>query len=206
MPDSPDYLVPNWDQPRPSPTDIVDLWKSMKIDTLRDEPPDELLGFVNELRRVLGNGQVLYAQFQLHDHPTLAWFASRNLFETCAFVDNVLRLALRTSAASPLFEGLRNIEAITEIDPILLDGTLALRLVQGGAYQSLRGREVEAKRLGTEAAKFLTSGHLDRDSVLIYQTFESWSDWFLDVAWDSTLFVFEKRTRRFSILAGTDTD
>lgn len=139
-------------------------------------------------------------------HPTLAFYLARNRFADCGFVNNLVK---RLSLVAPVPEFLqkpRRLKELNEVDPLMLDGMLAGRLVWGGAYASFREREKRAKKIGVDASRAIIGDRYSLNDFWIAETTEKWSPWFLGIAWDSTFFVFDKKRAILSILVGTDTD
>lgn len=70
-------LTPDWQQPRPSPEDVEDMWKS--IDLVRASLPSEPFGsFIEQVRKSHDNGGVYLAAFDVGPDRVFDWYASRN--------------------------------------------------------------------------------------------------------------------------------
>ncbi|WP_226022247.1 hypothetical protein [Halomicrobium salinisoli] len=107
-----------------------------------------------------------------------------------------------------------------------LDGHLAARLVDGGAYYGFLeppfhdvdaeidgyehvpdsyGDRSDAKRLGERFVDAVFDERYDEFSA--YVTFDQWCDWFVSVpAWDATYVCFDQRTRLAWVLVVTGAD
>ncbi len=82
-----------------------------------------------------------------------------------------------------------------------LEGALIMTLVQGGAYKRFAGAEDEARRLSRD---FVTAiGH---EHAQVFKILGAWTDWFCDVAWDSSFVILDAQRMRWWILCMTDTD
>lgn len=88
--------------------------------------------------------------------------------------------------------------------PFQLGGGLAWMLSAGGAYRCFERGGIEAKRLGEEAAAEMLAASYD--DALAFQCGAAWSDFFLEVAWDHTFLVVDRKRRIVHALLATDTD
>jgi len=75
-------------------------------------------------------------------------------------------------------------------DPFFLDGRLARVLHNGGAYSTAYGDGREAKTLALEACDAIFGLRFAEVSLL--ESFQAWTPWFKDNAWDLTLVVFDR--------------
>ena len=89
-------------------------------------------------------------------------------------------------------------------DQFLLDGTLSRILFSGGAYSSTRGDGRTEKAFALSVCEAIFGQRFGE--VSCYLSSEPWTGWFRGIAWDITVIVFDRRTRRLWILAITDTD
>jgi hypothetical protein len=85
-----------------------------------------------------------------------------------------------------------------------LTGILATIIVQGGAYKAFQGSAAQAKDLADEAVADLTGRRYE--DFRLDQTYEPWTPWFYNVAWDHTLVLTDYRNAELTILCITDTD
>jgi hypothetical protein len=82
-----------------------------------------------------------------------------------------------------------------------MEGALTVTLLRGGAYKQFTGTEDEARRLSREFVTVI--GH---DHAQVFKIEGAWTDWFYDVAWDSSFVIYDAQCMRWWILCMTDTD
>lgn len=87
---------------------------------------------------------------------------------------------------------------------IKLAGEWAALLVLGGAYKRFEGSEEEALGLAAAAVEELIEGRYEQ--VAVYYSYEPWSGWFFDVAWDQTWFLVDRDRGEVTLVCTTDTD
>lgn len=201
------FLQRNYDgTSAPSKSDLIKMWRSTSIDVLSVNPPPGLQPFLTAWGGLLVNGGVIYVRFSIPNNPILGWYVSRNRIDECGLLDRIIQTAIDTPGL-PEFQELKNpLKKVLIVEPLMLDGVLAHKLVWGGAYQSFRGRESKAKDLGIAASESLISNRYSWDDVFMYESYDAWSTWFHGIAWDWTLFVVDKHAQELTLLAGTDTD
>jgi hypothetical protein len=168
---------------------------------------DELLGV---WRSVLANGGVLLTRVRWTGPRTDEWFrTSAKVFEYESF-----RCLLDSAAVRTALPELRIPEPYPISSPpefpqnppgtLTLDGEIAGNVVAGGAYERFRGTAKEAKQLATAAVSELTQDRHEDFNVFV--SFEPWTPWFYDVAWDCTWIMVDRRLREATLLVATDTD
>jgi hypothetical protein len=86
--------------------------------------------------------------------------------------------------------------------PLLLAGSIARALAEGGAYAKLPG--IRAKQLGDAFAHRLLQDRYE--DFLLFESGVAWSNFFHDIAWDGTWVLIDKRNHLIHILMATDTD
>ncbi len=195
-------LEPDWNQDRPTDDDIRLLWAGDVFTPIALEGPaiDEV---ISEFRRshVNGGAELLAASFV--DHPTLAWFVSRNRFDEVGFYDQFLGSSVIRSA------GVEADHRLSEYDigwgnSYSFAGEIARSIMAGGAYYSFVGQGVEAMEL-TDRFRYELFG--DRyEEIHIAHAHWAWATWFDDIAWDATWIGVDKRERRVWALLKTDSD
>lgn len=201
------WLEPNRDRGVPSFDAVKAAWESgdrLIVAPANDERIERLL---SALAATHVNGGALFASFLSPPDPVLGWDASRNRFEECQSIERFLTSpafrealpALRVDALPKSAEFEWNTE-----NAFALDGQLGALVFWGGAYEQFAGTAAEAKKLGNDfcAALFGTR----YSEVAVYRSHRPWSPWFFDIAWDATWLIIDKRERRVSLLAVTDTD
>ena len=210
-------LEPDWNQPKPTWQDAQLMCARVPLAPLMVESTviDDVLA---RLRVSHSNGGAVLASIQVGANDTFDWFASRNRLLEFDVLRSLLRRESIRDALPELMipiEEASNGESDTceivkargfEFDnPFLFDGQLAARLFTGGAYGS--SQKIEAK-----AAKQLAMGFCDAvfqqryGDVSLFSSYDAWTPWFHGIAWDWTAILFDRRDRRLSILAVTDTD
>ena len=196
----------DYNQKRPKQTEdaIREMWQEVHISVCDESSPavDRLL---QALRHVHANGGAHFALFNIEVNPTFRWFMARNLWEAIELPENLLRSHV---VAGALPEVCREVETGSfgfELeDGFTLSGKLTKTLVRGGAYERHQAGPGDAFFVADEFRRWL---YHDRfDEVLVLRSWESWSPWFFDIAWDETWLIFDKRLSKFAVLTMTDTD
>jgi hypothetical protein len=210
-------LVPVWDQPKPSFDDAQAMCSQVGL-AFEEAQPASVAEVLDSLRESHVNGGAAFASFRVADSHTFDWFASRNRFAEYDILPMILR---REEVRTRLPELRIPIEVTPDTqsqscsmatadgfkmdDPFLFDGRLAHTLYAGGAY----GRNT---RLDARQAKLLALAACDDlfeqrfSDINLFTSYDAWTPWFQNVAWDWTTFLFDRRKRIFSVLAVTDTD
>jgi hypothetical protein len=198
-------LEPNWEQERPSLSEIQGFLAEFQVAFEPWSHPalDRLLEL---LRSTHVNGGAEFASFKLAMHPVLHWFGSRHSLDEIDFFERFL--ALPTVVANlPELE----IEYPFRIAPefewgssFTLDGEIAQTLVSGGAYDRFTGTGKEAKEIGVQFCSALFDGRFTE--VQVYRTSQGWTRWFRRIAWDHTWLGVDNREHRVWLLSVTDTD
>jgi hypothetical protein len=204
-----ELLTPDWQQPRPSPANVEDMWAS--IDIKRVDLPSQPFGnFIEHVRKSHDNGGAYLAAFDVAPDRVFDWYASRNRLsdDGCleGFVTHYtvrealpeLRIPSSIAPVSTCNNGFR------QSDQFLLDGTFAHVLYNGGAYHNAQGDGRTEKKFALEVCDAMFG--LRYGEISCYPNYDRWIPWFRGIAWDLTLVVFDRRTRRIWFLAVTDTD
>lgn len=181
------------------------MWAAVGFDRIDSSFP-AIGAFLKEMRPLYANGKVEHAAFTLPDHPVFDWFASRNQYHEMGFFEQFWK-ARGPKEVFPY--ALRDLNFFDQKyfsfgSPFQLGGGLAWMLSAGGPYHRFEGGGVEAKRLGEEAATEMLAGSYD--DALGFQCDIAWSGFFLDVAWDHTFMVIDRKRRTIHALLATDTD
>lgn len=195
----------DWNHQRPSDTSVRHMWNGVEL-LPNLEPIDAIDQYVALMRESNVNGGAIVARFNMSCNRDFDWFASRNRWTEIDFFSNFFtHLTVREQLAS-VVDGLK-----TEINQLFewrssltLDGELARNLVFGGAYKKFDGTALEAKQIGIEVCKGLFGDRFN--DVEVFATNSPWSSWFMDVAWDSTHLIIDRRNRNVSLIMSTDTD
>lgn len=179
------------------------MWNSLLIDFVAAKSP-AIEEYVTQLGKCYINGSVKYGCFKLGDSEVLDWYCSRNRLKEMQFFRKVWEQEPIKS-----FFNLSDIcddsnKAFKWSSPFLLGGSLAWVLDGGGPYEKPDWGGAISKELGEKAALELIANDYE-DSVVITCNL-AWCSFFLDVAWDCTWVVLNKKTRLLHVLMATDTD
>lgn len=194
-----------------TPSEVPDFAARQAMWSAIDFPPiDEAFPaierYVRELRPLYANGKVEHRAFRLASHPVLDWFLTRNQYHEAGFFERFWSLPGPRGAFPHPIHDLnpydRNIFSFCS--PFLLGGSLAWGLAAGGAYHRFPRGDLEAKRLGEEAALEMLGGTYEHS--LAYECGIAWSDFFFDVAWDRTFIAINPKGQTVHVLLATDTD
>jgi hypothetical protein len=202
------WSVIDWSAPRPDAEAVARARSTVTFAPL-PEDRDAVPAFVGALGGLMRHGGALSARFRVAGGGSAArWFLSRNRFAEFGF----LRLLLGSAALAEALPELGGVafarppdEGFRQVDPVLLDGTLAAALCWGGAYASFADRPAAAKDLGVALSDAVV-GRRFRDVRLHVGEPPWWSPWFRGVAWDGTWVVTDLARREVLLLCATDTD
>lgn len=173
--------------------------------------PSEPFGkFIEQIRRSHDNGGAYLVAFDVGPDPVFDWYASRNrLFEDGVLAGFVTHPVVRE--ALPELKIPKSIQpaetcntGFRMFDQFLLDGTLAHVLYQGDAYHSSQGDAKAEKAFALEVCEAMFG--LRYGEISCIPNYDRWTSWFKGIAWDLTIVVFDRRTRRIWLLVVTDTD
>ena len=95
--------------------------------------------------------------------------------------------------------------ALHPLNSYELEGSLVQILINGGAYNKWQSSEDEARSLARNFLD-LVAAEKYRSRVSGIRFYSAWTDWFYDVAWDSTFVIFNAATQKWWLLCTTDTD
>ncbi|HMW02816.1 MAG TPA: hypothetical protein PKE58_21945 [Acidobacteriota bacterium] len=95
--------------------------------------------------------------------------------------------------------------ALHPLNSYELEGSLTQILINGGAYTQWESSEDEARSL-TRNFLNLVAAEKYRSHVSGIRFYSAWTDWFYDVAWDSTFVIYNAATQKWWLLCTTDTD
>lgn len=95
--------------------------------------------------------------------------------------------------------------ALHPLNSYELEGSLTQILINGGAYNKWRSSEDEARSLARNFLD-LVAAEKYRSWVTGIRFYSAWTDWFYDVAWDSTFVIYNAATQKWWLLCTTDTD
>jgi hypothetical protein len=198
-------LEPDCKQPRPSIPDIKSMCARIGVSPVPMQW--EVLGeFLAQLRDNYNSGGAYFNAFEISPDPVFDWFASRNRLSEDGLLDSLLVHPVIRDALRCVFENApQQIETeLALYDPFNLDGALSRILYNGGAYSTHEGDGRREKEFAAEICQAMFESRFGEISC--YVSHKAWSGWFKDIAWDLTLVVFDRRTRRLWTLATTDAD
>jgi hypothetical protein len=166
----------------------------------------EEFDFINELRAVYSNGEVLHRSFSIPDHPDLAVFINSGTLHSTYFFE---RFWQTKSVAKALPYTLNDIRFLSPdtfrwIHPVELPGSFASALLRGGAYTTKPMPARSAMKIAELAAEVFLAG--DFDSPRVFVSCLPWSTFFHDVAWDYTWLIIRPDNKRIEVVLATDTD
>lgn len=190
-----------------------------QVDLTIDEVRTESLTKVLEsLRESHSNGGALFASFRVGESQIFDWFASRNRLAEFEILTSLLRREkvrdqlpelqiseVATSGVDSQACSISTAEGFKMDSSFLFDGHLAQALYAGGAYDSKsRPDGKQAKQLALAVCDDLFEQRFSE--ISFFNNYDAWTPWFHGIAWDWTAVLFDRRTRRLSLLAVTDTD
>ena len=195
-------LEPDWNQERPSFSEISLFWKGDVFTNISYSNAD-IENVIIELEKSHVNGGCKIFCAEYIEHPTLHWFVSRNRFEELEFFEHYFKTeSFRNNGIK--FDLKKDKLEWEWLSPFILDGDIARTLKSGGAYEAFKGSGKEAKDLGV---KFYEALFGDRyEDIELFKTYEPWSNWFYDVAWDQTWVCVDKQRSLIWAILLTDTD
>jgi len=199
-------LTLDLEQKRPSEEEAQQMWGELQVTPVPFQHPalDELL---ERFRAIYVNGGAEFARFQLSENPVLQWFGSRNKLHEISFFERFLTAPAAASALPSL--SIQNplpspLNLKEDTSAFTFDGEVAKVLVRGGSYMSFQGTASEAKAIGVRFCDALFGQRYDE--IKMYISYDAWSPWFGNVAWDVTWFGVDKRNSQIWLLCATDTD
>jgi hypothetical protein len=202
-------LNPDWQHARPSPADVQKMWTRMVLKPV-DLHSEPFAKFIEQVRKSHDNGGAYLIAFDTGPDPVFDWYASRNRLRENGVLEgfvthSVMRVALPELLIPESFRSKDTCKTgFTWLDPFLLDGTLAQVLYRGGAYHNSQGDGRAEKTLALDVCDAMFG--LRYGEISCNQNHDAWTPWFRGVAWDLTVVVFDRRTRRIWFLSVTDTD
>ena len=182
------------------------MWSQLAVTKLPGSNP-EIDALVAALQMIYGNGDVVFARFQIANHPVLDYFASRGQFKEIEFIPHFLAIpaVVESLPSLKLASHFARQKMFSEEMTLTLGGQLAHSLaVWGSAYHKHSEGPAHAKQIGLGFCRGLFQERYS--DVVAFNCVEPWSDFFCAVAWDLTWFIVDRRERTVALLCGTDTD
>ncbi len=198
-------LEPEWNQARPTWADVRDMCRRIRLEPL-ELPTGPCEKFLKCLRERHSNGGAQLAAFEVGPNPVFDWFVSRNQLTENRLLDwLVLHPAIIESFPDLHISAVpKDVKGFEWFDPFQYEGMLASRLYRGGAYWIENGTGRAERELALELCDAMFG--LRFAEVTCYLSYDAWSPWFKDIAWDLTAILFDKKIRKLWMLAVTDVD
>jgi hypothetical protein len=197
-------LEPNWAQPRPTFSEVQAMTQRIGLDPV-NLPEKPFNDFLLSLRESHSNGGAHIAAFDVGPGDVFDWFASRNRLSEDGLIDSLItRPSIRTTLDQIAIPEIKPSIGLSGSDPFLLDGRLAHCLHYGGAYWNSESDGKPSKTLALEVCDAMFG--MRYGEVSLCESYEAWTPWFHEIAWDLTAVVFDRRLRRLWVFVITDTD
>jgi hypothetical protein len=200
----PHLLEPDWLQARPTFAEVQEMCRIIELEQV-ELPAAPYSEFLRALRESHSNGGAYLVAFRVLPNSVFDWYASRNRLVEEDLLDSLLtHKAIRTAVPDLGIPETKAATGLVMADPFLLDGRLAHRMFHGGAYSETGGdgRLAKLSALGVCRAMF----DLRFGEITVAESFDPWTPWFCNIAWDMTMVIFDRRRRLLWLFAITDTD
>lgn len=173
---------------------------------LREPTDPGIEDLLAAFRSVILNGCVFGAAFDvLGDDDVTAWYLCRNRVDEYGLMEALLTSPALAAALPGIERGVRfDADTFEERGALELDGMLASALVWGGSSASFKGRAAEAKRIGQAFSEAVVGERYE--DFRVDDSFQAWSGWFADVAWDFTWVITDRRRKVMTVVFVTDDD
>jgi hypothetical protein len=199
------WIEPDPQAPRPDADAVERSRRSITFTRVEPTAPaiDAVLA---AFRSIVAHGDVFGASFAVHgDDDVSAWFVGRNRVDEYGLIEALLSSPALAEALPGIDEGLRfDGETFEERNAVELDGMIASALLWGGSSHSYKGRAAEAKRIGTAFSDGIVGDRYE--DFRVDDSFQAWSGWFDDIAWDFTWVLTDRRAKVMTVLFVTDAD
>ncbi|MCB0512094.1 MAG: hypothetical protein R2760_02955 [Chitinophagales bacterium] len=199
-----DELQIDWKQERPTSSELAGLWYSVKLTRLDNWTlaTDTLKEKISETHC---NGGIQIHKYKISANQHFDWFAQRNRLYEIDFLKNIFshtdledyRSDLEIKGNKPKVKIVKYWTDIYE-----LPGRLSRIMGLGGAYKS-----IDQRHAWTIANDFVKDEFENRfEEFNTYDFVIEAAQWFHDIAWDSSILLFDKRKYEIIIIDITDTD
>jgi hypothetical protein len=199
----------DWEAARPTAAEVAASWQALEWEPVPVQDP-AVDRFLDAVRDTHVNGGVLLRRFRATSYaPATQWFASRNRLVEYelhrVFLDHpVVRQELAELQIPTELERVPGGLKEEWSGALALDGTLAARLVHGGAYQKFTGPAHQAKAISAAAVQALIGQRYE--DIRVDRSTTAWTPWFYDIAWDLTIVLTDYAHATITTLCVTDTD
>ncbi|WIE54159.1 hypothetical protein [Curtobacterium sp. MCBD17_003] len=173
---------------------------------LREPTEPAIEAVLAAFRSVIVRGSVFGAAFDVTgDDETTAWYLCRNRVDEYGLVEALLTSPAMAAALPGIDQDVRfDADTFEERAAVELDGMIASALIWGGSSASFKGRAAEAKRIGRAFSDALVGDRYE--DFRVDDSFQAWSGWFDDVAWDFTWVITDRRRKVMTVVFVTDDD
>jgi len=181
------------------------MWSSLKLEEITHNF-SKTRHYIKALQQVYTNGNVTFLAYQVQENEIFNWYASRNSFHEMGLFENFWKLSQNQKHIAVELGDFNfySQDVFSYSSPFTLGGELASTLYHGGAYEKHHKGAVDAKDLADQAA--LEIHNNEYENTLVFTTHLPWSNYFFDIAWDSTWVIINKKMRRIFCILATDTD
>lgn len=198
------FLAQDPNDPRPDWSEAFAYFHSMSVERAPLTHP-AIDAVVQSFRATHANGGAHFARWQLPDHRIVRYFAAHHGLDV-GFFSGLLRSAT-IRADLPMLKIPERFESpptFRVTSSLSFEGDLANAIHVGGAYTTDAVSAREAKRLSSGFCAALFGDRLDE--IGLYSSYDAWTPWFFNVAWDASWFGVDLRDRTCWLLCKTDTD
>ena len=199
-----DELQIDWKQERPTSSELIGLWNSIKLSRLHNWTASTST-LRDKISETHCNGGIQLHKYKISGNRHFDWFAQRNRLDEIDFLKNIFRHKDLEDYRTDLeiYNNNPKVKAIKYWTDIYeLPGRLSRIMGLGGAYKS-----IDQRHAWTIATDFIKDEFENR-----FEEFNSYgfvieeAQWFHDIAWDSSILLFDKRKYEIIIIDITDTD
>lgn len=187
----------------------------MKILEIHNEniTHSEYLTVLSEIYMNASNGKIIFKQFKLSldNNESIAIQSDKTSFIYALFNDENVKKSFENSQ---LMYSNVEIEDLNKLNLKKLSNYLKSVAVNGGAYGDRQKYTNEyLSVIVSDFLKNIAEAEENKfqffrknNSSLYLHTNHAWTEWFYDIAWDSTFIIFDEKNMIVSILLITDTD
>ena len=192
---------------QPSQEAITNTLLSLTIEPLALPADDRITTVIDTLNSKYANGGFIFKQFKISGDASFDCLLEYNRLYKTDFINHIVgSKAFQT--ALPQLVDIKRVRVLERSwynqDLFNLPGDIAKHIFYGGAYS---GRHFSAEHSYTMATAFVKAftGHRFSDFTC-WHTETGWSGWFHNIAWDSSVFIFDSINKILTVLCLTDSD
>lgn len=202
--DKMDELEIDCNQERPTSSELVGLWNSIKLSRLHNWT-SATTTLKEKISETHCNGGIQLHKYLVSGNQYFDWFVQRKRLDEIGFLENIFkhkdledyRIDLGLKDASSKVE---HVQYWTDIYD--LPGQLARIMTFGGAYKSIN--QTLAWMVASDFVKYEFENRFEEFSS--YSYILETAQWFHYIAWDSSFLLFDRRKYEIIIIDITDTD